>query len=40
VPADAALRRYRDLIGTLGQMTATAADEAWLHVAGCPVRLK
>lgn len=40
VPADAALRRYRDLIGTLGQMTATAADEAWLHVAGCPVLLK
>lgn len=40
VPTEAALRRYRDLIGTLGQMTAAAADEAWLHVAGCPVRLK
>lgn len=40
VPTEAALRRYRDLVGTLGQMTAAAADEAWLHVAGCPVRLK
>jgi len=40
VPTDAALRRYRDLLGTLGQMTAAAADEAWLHVAGCALRLK
>jgi len=40
VPPDAALRRFRDLVGTLAQRTAEAADEAWLLVAGCPVRLK
>ncbi len=40
VPESAALRRFRDLAGTLGQCTAAAADEAWLMVAGCPVRLK
>lgn len=40
VPMDAALRRFRDLVGTLGQRAAAAADEAWLIVAGCPVRLK
>ena len=40
VPEHPALRRFRDLSGTLGQRTAAAADEAWLFVAGCPVRLK
>lgn len=40
VPSDAGLRRFRDLVGTLGQRTAAAAHEAWLMVAGCPVRLK
>lgn len=40
VPEDPALRRFRDLAGWLGQATAKAADEAWLFVAGCPVRLK
>ena len=40
VPMDARLRRFRDLVGMLGQRTAAAADEAWLIVAGCPVRLK
>lgn len=40
VPADPALRRFRDLTGWLNQRTAAAADEAWLLVAGCPVRLK
>lgn len=40
VPAEPALRRFRDLAGTLGQRTAAAADEAWLMVAGCGVRLK
>ncbi|CAH2601106.1 Bifunctional adenosylcobalamin biosynthesis protein [Rhodovastum atsumiense] len=40
VPMDAALRRFRDLAGWLGQRTAAAATEAWLMVAGCPVRLK
>lgn len=40
VPADAAARRFRDLAGTLARNTASSADEAWLMVAGCPVRLK
>ncbi|ALK09762.1 bifunctional adenosylcobinamide kinase/adenosylcobinamide-phosphate guanylyltransferase [Blastochloris viridis] len=40
VPMDASLRRFRDLVGILGQRAAAAADEAWLIVAGCPVKLK
>ena len=40
VPMDKALRRFRDLIGVLGQRTAARASEAWLLVAGCSVRLK
>jgi adenosyl cobinamide kinase/adenosyl cobinamide phosphate guanylyltransferase len=40
VPMDASLRRFRDLVGWLGQRTAAAATEAWLIVAGCPLRLK
>jgi adenosylcobinamide kinase/adenosylcobinamide-phosphate guanylyltransferase len=40
VPELPVLRRFRDLAGTLAQQTATAADEAWLMVAGCPLRLK
>jgi adenosylcobinamide kinase/adenosylcobinamide-phosphate guanylyltransferase len=40
VPGEPELRRFRDLAGWLGQATALAADEAWLCVAGCPVRLK
>ena len=40
VPESAPLRRFRDLAGWLAQRTAAAADEAWLLVAGCPVRLK
>ena len=40
VPMEASLRRFRDLAGWLGQRTAGAATEAWLMVAGCPVRLK
>jgi adenosyl cobinamide kinase/adenosyl cobinamide phosphate guanylyltransferase len=40
VPAEAALRRFRDLAGWLAQRTAAAADEAWLMVSGCPLRLK
>lgn len=39
VPEHPVTRRFRDLAGTLGQRTAAAADEAWLMVAGCPVRL-
>jgi adenosylcobinamide kinase/adenosylcobinamide-phosphate guanylyltransferase len=40
VPDSPMLRRFRDLAGWLGQRTAAAADEAWLLVAGCPLRLK
>jgi len=40
VPEEPTLRRFRDLAGTLAQRTAASADEAWLMVAGCPVRLK
>lgn len=40
VPESAPLRRFRDLAGWLAQRTAAASDEAWLLVAGCPVRLK
>lgn len=40
VPEQSDLRRFRDLAGALGQQTATEADEAWLMVAGCSVRLK
>lgn len=40
VPEHASLRRFRDLAGWLGQRTAASADEAWLMVAGCAVRLK
>lgn len=40
VPGSPELRRFRDLAGGLAQATARAADEAWLCVAGCPLRLK
>jgi adenosylcobinamide kinase/adenosylcobinamide-phosphate guanylyltransferase len=40
VPIDRELRRFRDLLGLLGQRTAARASEAWLMVAGCGVRLK
>jgi adenosylcobinamide kinase / adenosylcobinamide-phosphate guanylyltransferase len=40
VPMDGALRRFRDLVGMIGQRTAARASEAWLMVAGCSVRLK
>ncbi len=40
VPEHPVLRRFRDLAGSLAQATAATADEAWLLVAGCPVRLK
>lgn len=40
VPPELPARRFRDLTGTLAQLTAAAADEVWLMVAGCPLRLK
>lgn len=40
VSSSAITRRFRDLAGWLGQRSAAAADEAWLLVAGCPLRLK
>jgi adenosyl cobinamide kinase/adenosyl cobinamide phosphate guanylyltransferase len=40
VPADAGSRRFRDLAGTLAQLTSAAADEVWLVMTGCPLRLK
>ena len=40
VPPEPLGRRFRDLAGTLAQLTAAAADEVWLMVAGCPLKLK
>ena len=40
VPESPMLRRWRDLAGWMGQATAAASDEAFLMVAGCPMRLK
>jgi adenosylcobinamide kinase/adenosylcobinamide-phosphate guanylyltransferase len=40
VPPEPQARRFRDLAGTLAQMTAAAAEEAWLMIAGCALRLK
>jgi adenosylcobinamide kinase / adenosylcobinamide-phosphate guanylyltransferase len=40
VPPGAEARRFRDLAGTLAQLTAAAAHDVWLVVAGCPLRLK
>jgi len=40
VPPEPLARRFRDLAGTLAQLTAAAADEVWLMVAGCPLKLK
>jgi adenosylcobinamide kinase/adenosylcobinamide-phosphate guanylyltransferase len=40
VPEDPMVRRFRDLAGWLNQRSAAAAQEAWLSVAGCRVRLK
>lgn len=39
VPADAATRAYRDLLGNINQRWAAAADRAWLVVAGRGVPL-
>lgn len=40
VPPERESRRFRDLAGKLAQLAAAAADQAWLMVAGCALRLK
>ena len=40
VPPEPRARRFRDLAGILAQLTAAAADDVWLMIAGCPLRLK
>ena len=40
VPEDPMVRRFRDLAGWLNQGAASMAQEAWLCVAGCRLRLK
>jgi adenosyl cobinamide kinase/adenosyl cobinamide phosphate guanylyltransferase len=40
VPPEPLARRFRDLAGTLAQLTAATADEVWLMVAGCPLKIK
>jgi adenosylcobinamide kinase/adenosylcobinamide-phosphate guanylyltransferase len=40
VPPEPLARRFRDLAGTLAQLTSARADQVWLMVAGCPLRLK
>jgi adenosylcobinamide kinase/adenosylcobinamide-phosphate guanylyltransferase len=40
VPADAVSRQYRDVHGRINCRIANMADEAWMVVAGLPIRLK
>jgi adenosylcobinamide kinase/adenosylcobinamide-phosphate guanylyltransferase len=40
VPPEPQARRFRDIAGTIAQLTTTGATEVWLMVAGCPLRLK
>ncbi len=40
VPENAMARNFRDLAGEASQLLAASAAEAWLVVAGLPVRLK
>jgi adenosyl cobinamide kinase/adenosyl cobinamide phosphate guanylyltransferase len=40
VPPERESRRFRDLAGSLAQQAAAAADQAWLMVAGCALRIK
>lgn len=40
VPENRLARHFRDLAGEANQRLAAAADEAWLVVAGLPLRLK
>ena len=40
VPENALARRFRDAAGWMNQAVAAAADEVFLSVAGCPLRVK
>ena len=40
VPDNALSRRFRDAAGRLNQDVAAVADEVYLSVSGCPVRIK
>ena len=40
VPENALARRYRDAAGWLNQTIAASADEVFLSVSGCPLRIK
>ena len=40
VPSAPQARRFRDLAGKLAQLTAAAAEEVWMMIAGCPLPLK
>jgi adenosylcobinamide kinase/adenosylcobinamide-phosphate guanylyltransferase len=40
VPENRLARQFRDLAGEVNRRLAAAADEAWLVVAGLPLRLK
>ena len=40
VPENAVARRFRDAAGLTNQRVAAAADEVWLVVSGCPLKVK
>lgn len=40
VPATALGRRFRDIVGTINQVIARAADEVYFVIAGLPLKLK
>lgn len=40
VPENAVARRFRDAAGLTNQRVATTADEVWLVVSGCPLKVK
>jgi len=40
VPDNALARAFRDAAGLMNQQIATACDEVWLSIAGCPLKVK
>lgn len=40
VPENTLAREFRDAAGSLNQRVASACDEVWLSVSGCPLRVK